>query len=256
MANEVAVKSEKEMTLSEYIGSELTRVENALPKDLNKARFAQNAVALLQEKPELMDYGKDKVVAGLLKGATLGLDFYNRECYLVPFGKQLNFMTDYKGAKKLAKKYSVRPVKDIYAKLIREGDEFVEKIENGEPTIDFRPKFLNDGKIIGAFAVALYQDGGISYEVMSLAELEKIRSCSKQKSGAIWANHTGEMYKKTVLHRICKNIELDPSINTMDMFAGNEIETDTETIVENDIQNHANSKDFDIEIDDKAPFEE
>lgn len=227
----------------------LNGVSDALPKDFNKARFVQNCVALLNDNPQLQKYNRNQIISGLLKGSYLGLDFYSKECYLVPYGQQLNYQTDYRGAKKLAKKYSIRPIKDIYAKLIREGDEFEEMILNGEPSFNFKPKFLNDGKIIGAFAVVLYQDGGLGYDVMPISELENTRKHSKASNSPAWKDFTGEMYKKTVLHRLCKQIELDFENPTQrNLFtAGMEIETDVAEQVRNDIESNANKEEFIID---------
>ncbi len=256
--NEVAAQNmqEKEKpavqkTFDMYLAEKLESVNDALPKDFNKQRFVQNAMALIHDKPELKSYNQNEVVMGLLKGAYLGLDFYSKECYLIPYDDQLNYQTDYRGAKKLAKKYSIRPIKDIYAKLVREGDEFEETIVNGEQGINFKPKPFNDGKIIGAFAVCLFADGGLVYDTMSLADLENTRKSSKASNSPAWKNFTGEMYKKTVLHRLCKHIELDfenPTQQTAFM-AGMEIETDTEKIVEAEIAENANTVDFEEAID-------
>lgn len=253
--NEVATQNEgKAMTFDMYLSQKLDSVRDALPKDFNKQRFVQNAMALIHDKPELKNYNQNEIVMGLLKGAYLGLDFYNKECYLIPYGEQLNYQTDYRGAKKLAKKYSIRPIKDIYAKLVREGDEFEEVIINGEQGINFKPKAFNDGKIVGAFAVCLYQDGGMIYDAMSLADLENTRKSSKASNSPAWKNFTGEMYKKTVLHRLCKHIELDfenPTQQTAFM-AGMEVETDMEKIVEAEISENANTEDFvPMEIEEK-----
>jgi len=247
MANELATKQDFSVMLTDKLNS----VTDALPKDFNKARFVQNALALLNDNPDLQKYSRPQLMGGLMKGAYLGLDFYSKECYLVPYGNKLNYQTDYRGAKKLAKKYSIRPIKDIYAKLIREGDVFTERIVNGEQSFDFTPKFLNDGKIIGAFAVVLYQDGGVAYDVMSLAELENTRKHSKASNSPAWRDFTGEMYKKTVLHRLCKHIELDfenPTQRSM-FTAGMEIETDTAKVVEQEIAESANAADFDEDAD-------
>lgn len=260
MGNEIAKsgRSELSTSFSGMLTEKLNSVSGALPKDFNKARFVQNTLSLLNEKPELSKYGNAQIMSGLLKGAYLGLDFYNKECYLVPYGNQLNYQTDYRGAKKLAKKYSIRPIKDIYAKLVREGDEFEEMIEGGQQTFTFKPKAFNDGKIVGAFAVVLYADGGMGYDTMSLADLENTRRQSKASNSPAWKNFTGEMYKKTVLHRLCKHIELDfenPTQQSMFM-AGMEIETDTERIVENDIRENANTVDFpddDIDVETIEP---
>ena len=245
----------KELTFSDNLRNELTNVQDALPKDFNKERFVQNALALLNDNPNIAKYGQAQIIGGLMKGAYLGLDFYSKECYLVPYGNQLNYQTDYRGAKKLAKKYSIRPIKDIYAKLVREGDSFEEKIVSGEQTFDFKPLPFNDGKIIGAFAVCLYADGGMQYDTMSLADLENTRKSSKASNSPAWKNFTGEMYKKTVLHRLCKHIELDFENPTQQntFLAGMEIETDPQKLAENDIEQNANTVDFD-ENDIIEPF--
>ena len=254
--NEVA-KAEKQ-SFSIMLTDKLEGVKEALPKDFNKARFVQNAIALLNDNPQLQKYSQSQLMAGLMKGAYLGLDFYSKECYLIPYGDQLNYQTDYRGAKKLAKKYSIRPIKDIYAKLVREGDEFEEVIINGEQGINFKPKPFNDGNIIGAFAVCLYQDGGLVYDTMSLADLENTRKSSKAPNSPAWKNFTGEMYKKTVLHRLCKHIELDfESPEQRSAFtAGMEIETDTEKIVEAEISENANKVEFDAEFEEVPNTEE
>lgn len=243
---QVAKKESFDIVLTDKLNS----VENALPKDFNKARFVQNAMALIMENPALQKYNRTQLVGGLLKGAYLGLDFYSKECYLVPYGNQLNYQTDYRGAKKLAKKYSIRPIKDIYAKLVREGDFFEESIANGEQVVNFKPKAFNDGKIIGAFAICLFADGGMISDTMSVSDLENTRKSSKAANSPAWKNFTGEMYKKTVLHRLCKQIELDfenPTQQSM-FVAGMEIETDTEKIAEYEIAENENSVDFEEDV--------
>ena len=183
----------------------------ALPSDLNKQRFVQNCMTVLQDGQA--DFSKCQpatVVRTLLKGAFLGLDFFSGECYAIPYGDKCQFQTDYKGNIKLAKKYSSNPIKDIYAKVVREGDEFEEVIENGQQKINFRPKTFNDGEIIGAFAVCLYKDGSMIYDTMSKAEIEHTRQAfSKAANSKAWKDSYGEMCKKTVLRRLCKLIDLN-----------------------------------------------
>lgn len=232
----------------------LDSISDALPKDLNKARFVQNCLALLNDDPSKYEkYGSKQLMANLIKGSYLGLDFYSKEAYLVPYGDKLTFMPSYIGSVKLAKKYSIRPIKDVYAKLIKEGDEFIEEIKDGEPSITFRPKFLNDGAIIGAFAVATYKDGGMNYDVMSVADLENTRKTSKASNSPAWKNFTGEMYKKTVLKRLCKHIELEfDSAKQQETYNEDmEIATDPQELNEIHVENMANSEEFmpfDVEV--------
>ena len=197
--------------ISEVLTSELAlpSVSDALPKDFNKARFVQNTVALVQDNKDLAKYPQAKLVPGLLKGAYLGLDFFNKECYLIPYGDDLQFQIDYKGMQKLVKKYAVRPVDEIYARIVREGDEFSEEVKDNEPVINFKPKPFNDGKIIGAFAVCQYKDGGAKVETMSKEQLDAAKRMSKAQTGTAWKFFPEEMYKKTIIRRLCKGIPVE-----------------------------------------------
>ena len=206
----MANQSTQLATIHESLNKLLDTKRDALPKNFNQTRFLQNCMTVLQDTKGIENCNAASVARTMLKGAFLGLDFFNKECYAIPYGGSIQFQTDYKGEKKLAKKYSVRPVKDIYAKLVRENDDFREEVKDGQQTIQFVPKPFNDGPVLGAFAVALFDDGGMIYEVMTAAEIETTRkNYSKQQNGQAWTKSPGEMYKKTVLRRLCKNIELD-----------------------------------------------
>ena len=203
MANEIQVK------FSEQLTDKLTEVAEALPKDFNRTRFAQNCVALMNEKPELAKHPA-QAMACMLKGAYLGLDYMQGEAYLIPYGNTIQFQTSYKGEIKFVKRYSIRPILDIYAKVIRNGDKFTETIVNGQQGFTFEPVPFSNEPIIGAFAVVLYKDGGVEYETMTTEEVNKTRNTySKASNSKAWKDSWSEMARKTVLRRLCKHIECD-----------------------------------------------
>lgn len=260
----MAAKAEvaKKDAFSTALMTSLNEQREALPDGFNVTRFVQNSVALLNGNDVLMDFAKKnptgmaQIKAGLMRGAFLGLDALNQEMYLVPYGSTLTFMASYKGMVKMAQKYATRPIKSVYAKVVREGDEFEEVIIGGEPSINFRPKPFNNANIIGAFAVCQFVDGGIQYEVMSLADIETCRKSSKAKNGPAWSSHFSEMAKKTVIRRLAKSLPIDMDANAKEMFdAGTEIETDEKVIAEREIAENANTEELivDVEADD-APF--
>lgn len=194
----------------------LQKEVEALPKGFNTLRFKQNVMTVLNDNDISNMKGQEFNLARcIMKGAYLGLDFMNKECYVITFGGKPQFMTDYKGEEKLAKKYSVTPIKDIYAKLVREGDQFEEGIDHGQQYINFKPKPFNNSEILGAFAVVYYRDESMAYESMSKEDIEYIRdnfSKKSKKTGEFsdaWVKSFGEMAKKTALRRLCKHIELD-----------------------------------------------
>ncbi|HZG16927.1 MAG TPA: RecT family recombinase [Candidatus Bathyarchaeia archaeon] len=203
------------MAIHQNLEKLLEAKREAMPKSFNKTRFLQNCMAVLQETKDIESCNPVSVARTMLKGAFLGLDFFNKECYAVVYKGSVEFHTDYKGEVKLAKKYSTKPVREIYAKLVREGDEFSEEIISGNQTIHFKPKPFNNGEILGAFAVVNYMDGTMAYDTMSKEEIEKIKENFSRKSNKTgeyskaWVVTPGEMYKKTVLRRLCKNIDLD-----------------------------------------------
>ena len=204
---------------------------DAMPKGFNKTRFLQNCMVVLQDTPGIEKMSAVSVARTMLKGAFLGLDFFNRECYAIPYGTNLQFQTDYKGDKKLAKLHSINPIKDIYAKNVREGDIFEIEVRNGEQTFMFKPIPFNNGKTLGSFAVCLFKDGSIMLEEMTAEEIEQVRKLySKAPNSPAWKNSPGEMYKKTVLRRLCKGIELEfDSIEQKEAFdegAGVDFEKD------------------------------
>lgn len=251
MPNEVVTAKPK---FSVVLTEELNMQRDALPRDLNITRFVNNSIALLNGNETLAafakKYGTEQIKMGLIRGAYLGLDAMNNEMYLVPYGSTINFMPSYVGMQKLCVKYSTRPIKTIYAKVVREGDEFEETIVNGEPSITFKPKAFNNGKIVGAFAVCLYVDGGMVYEVMSLEELEQCRRSSKAKNSPAWERFTQMMFRKTVLRRLAKSIPLDMDEKLADaMNAGLEIETDPAKIAEQQREENGNTEELAIDVE-------
>ncbi len=241
MANEVSTAGTFSLTLNDKLNS----ISDALPADFNKARFVQNALALVNEHPELGKYGAAQIIAGLMKGAVLGLDFYAKECYLIPYGNQLNYQTDYKGAIKLAKKYSIRPIKDIAAYVVREGDIFEVDNNGGNQSFQFKPKVFSNAPVIGAFAYALFEDEGLLIDFMSLEELENTRRHSKARNSMAWSDFTNSMYQKTVLRRLVKMIGLEMNTDQRRVYDDEmAIENDPKAIADAEIAEQQNSVEF------------
>ena len=197
-------------SVSENLSTMLQKKADALPRNFNETRFLQNCLTVLSETKDIEKIEPRSVARTMLKGAFLGLDFFNKECYAICYGGQLQFQTDYKGEIKLAKLYSINPIKDIYAKLVKKGDSFEAFIRDGKQTLNLTPITFNDEAVIGAFAVVYFQDGSMQYDEMSAKEIEATRkNYSKVPHGPAWTKSPGEMQKKTVLRRLCKLIEIN-----------------------------------------------
>lgn len=211
MSNELVVSNKTELLnkISEKLSDMLKEQAGAFPRDFNGTRFLQNCIAVLADTKEIEKCKPMSIVRTMIKGAYLGLDFFRRECYAIPYGDQLTLMVDYKGEIKLAKKYG-KNISDIYAKIVQEGDILEIGVQSGRQVLNFTPKAFNDGKIIGVFAVVVFNDGTSKYETMSVKDVEDVRQkYSKAANSPAWIKSWGEMAKKTVLRRLCKLIDLD-----------------------------------------------
>lgn len=213
-----------QMTVEQWYGTiktgltkKLTENKEALPAGFNQQRFILNCITVIQDmmkdnkkKEQLEKINPETIPVCLAKAAYLGLDFFNGECYAIPYGGNLTFQTDYKGEIKLCKRYSKNKIKDIFAKVVRQGDFFMEEVDGGEQNVQYRPKPFSNEQMIGAFAIVVFEDGSMMYDTMSSEDIENVRNTySKMKDSQAWKSSTGEMYKKTVLRRLCKLIDLD-----------------------------------------------
>lgn len=243
---EAITKKDEQKTFSMVIADRLDSLTDALPKNFNKARFVQNAMALLTDKPELQKFPHQQILTGLARGAMLGLDFFNKEAYLVNYGNQLVYQTSYIGQQKLIKRYSINPVKNIYAELVREDDLFETGVVENKRYVTFKPKPFSNKPVIGAFAVCEFTNGDLQIETMSFEELESVRKASKMGNAGAWKLWTGEMQKKSVIRRLCKKIEIDfETPEQKQIFeADTDIETDPVEIRNNEVNESANSVDF------------
>lgn len=213
-----------QMTVEQWYGTiktgltkKLTENKEALPAGFNQQRFILNCITVIQDmmkddkkKAQLEKINTETIPVCLAKAAYLGLDFFNGECYAIPYGGNLTFQTDYKGEIKLCKRYSKNKIKDIFAKVVRQGDFFMEEVDGGKQNVQYRPKPFSNEQMIGAFAIVVFEDGSMMYDTMSSEDIENVRNTySKMKDSQAWKSSTGEMYKKTVLRRLCKLIDLD-----------------------------------------------
>lgn len=200
---------------------------SAMPEGFNETRFIQNAISVLQDVQDIENMEPKSVARCLLKGAFLDLDFFMRDCYAIPYKKniapkgkpakyiqELNFQTDYKGEIKLVKKYALRKINEVYAKVVRQDDQFETGVKNGHQFVNFIPKPFSDAEIVGVFAVCDYADGALLVETMTTADVNGVRDTYSKKNSngefsPAWRNRWGEQAKKTVLRLLCKLIQIE-----------------------------------------------
>lgn len=235
------------------LAEKLKEESAALPPDLNRERFAINAVSLIRNNKGLMNIlrtNPQSVLNGVMRAAYLGLDACMKECYLIPRDGEAVFQMDYRGIRKLVKKYAIREVKYFSYDVSREGEKFTCVITNGNVDYTHVKDAFSNAPITGAYAVAFFEDGGSTICTMSKEEIDITRDHSPAKNAMAWRDYYGEMAKKTAIHRLCKSFDFDfPSPQAKDAFNSDmEIETDPVEVSKNEATNKGNKEPLIIDV--------
>ncbi len=145
---------------------------------------------------------QDSIYNALLDMVTQGLSPAKTQCYFVPYGNTVKLTRSYFGTMKVVKQLT--EVKDIYAEVIYEGDDFKIKNENGRKVfVSHETDWMNaDNPIVGAYCIIEKEDGEKILTVMTKKEIDK--SWAQAKTKNVQNNFPQEMAKRTVINRAAK----------------------------------------------------
>ena len=83
-------------------------------------------------------------------------------------------------------------IKDIFAKVVREGDFFEESVDSGVQNVIYKPLPFSNKPMVGAFAIVVFKDGSMLYDTMGKEEIENVRNTySKAANSQAWVSSTG-----------------------------------------------------------------
>lgn len=201
------------------IESGLSNYKDQLEKIISKEKLIKEigfAVQLVNTNTKLSECSHVSIIKAVYNVALTGLSLnpITKQAALVP--KYVNgnweaiLFPMYQGLVKLLT--DTGSVISCTTNLVFDGDEF--EVELGmEQKITHKPKFKSKN-ITFAYAIGKLADGSTIMEVMDREDLDYIRSLSEtykafvagklKKEFVIWINFEGEMYRKTVLKRLCK----------------------------------------------------
>lgn len=283
MAETKQIATKQQQNISDQVLTKIKEFENggdiAFPPNYNYANALKSAQLILAEavdknkQPVLQTCTKASICNALLDMTIQGLSPAKKQCYFVPYGGKLQLMKSYLG--NIAATKRLKGVKDVFANIIWEGDEFEYKLNLETGLIEIvkhEQKFENIGKkILGAYAIVVREDAKNYVEVMNMEQIRNAwnQGAAKGKSGA-HQNFSDQMAKKTVINRACKNFVntsddsdvLIESLNRTNEYREEDIIENTQAEVKEEIKENANSIPLDldeeteiIEVDEIKPTE-
>src|SRR5690554_6159084 len=200
--------AQRQNTLTALIERQKPEIARALPKHMDPDRLARIATTVMRQTPQLGQADPASFLGALMTCAQLGLEPGPLgHAYLVPFKNhktgtlEVTFIPGYRGLVELARRSG--QVQSVQARIVRDGDEF--DYEFGlEPKLRHRPTADADKPVTHAYAVLRLKDGGVDFDVMTVAEVDAIRKRSRAANNGPWVTDYAEMAKKTVLRRLLK----------------------------------------------------
>lgn len=195
---------------------EKTKYGLSFPADYNPTNALMGAYLIMKETTDkngkciLESCSQASIANSLMDMATLGLNASKKQGYFIAYGGKCQFQKSYFGNITLARRNGL---KTINAEIIYDGDTFKYHIENGMKVIDVHEQdFMNidNDKILGAYAVAVMDDGRKVVEVMNINQLKKAWNQRmgglKEDASSTHMKFKDQMAKKTVINRLCKLI--------------------------------------------------
>lgn len=237
---------------------EKTKYGLSFPADYNPTNALMGAYLIMKETTDkngkciLESCSQASIANSLMDMATLGLNASKKQGYFIAYGGKCQFQKSYFGNITLARRNGL---KTINAEIIYDGDTFKYHIENGMKVIDVHEQdFMNidNDKILGAYAVAIMDDGRKVVEVMNINQLKKAWNQRmgglKEDASSTHMKFKDQMAKKTVINRLCKligNTSTDGNISEISDRLDEAAEVDmVAEDVAYDIENNANTVDF------------
>jgi recombination protein RecT len=179
---------------------------------LTPERLARVVLTAVNRQPKLAACTRESIWQAILDCAALGLepDAWGR-AYLVPYEDRKNNRTicqlivGYKGLVDLA--YRSGRVRSIKAEVVYERDDFAYRF-GLEEKLEHIPASGDRGQPTYAYAYAILADGGHAFEVLTKAEVERVRSRSRASQSGPWVSDWDAMARKTAIRRLCKMLPL------------------------------------------------
>lgn len=233
----IATPAPAKLTIRQQIESPqfAEAVRKALPRHLTPDRFIRVALTAITKTPKLAQCDQASFFAQLLTLSQLGLEPDGRRAHLIPFENrkrgvvECQLIVDWKGLAELAMRSGI--VANLHADVVRKGDLF--EYSAGK-VVKHIPHFLRSdeakpeqaGDTYAVYALAEFKDGTTKADVLSVDEVQAVRSRSRAGQSGPWVTDWNEMAKKTAFRRLSKWLPLSPEFRDA-------IEADDETTPRN-----------------------
>ena len=185
------------------------QIRDVLPQHITPEKLAALALTQIRANPKLLDCTHMSLLGAVLESSKLGLEIGSMgQCWIVPLRNnkrdciEANMWIGYRGLIELA--YRSKLISSIEAHAVFEGDKFdyqfgTDKFIHHKPSDD-----ADRSKLTHVYSVIETVMDGTLLDVMTHADVEKIRERSRMGNTGAWISDYIPMAIKTVLNRSLK----------------------------------------------------
>jgi recombination protein RecT len=229
MSNEITPYEAMKVTLHKMTAE----FNAALPPQIPVDKFIRTTLTAISMNPELLQADRKSLLGSAMKAAQDGLLLDGREAAPVIFrtkdkGPVVQYMPMIGGI--LKKMRNSGELASIGAHVVYDKDLFQYELGDDERIVHKPYLGTERGQPIAVYAIAKTKDGAVYREVMSVADVEKVRGASRASNSGPWVQWWDEMARKTVIRRIAKRL---PSSADLEQVLANDNEVTGFVQVEN-----------------------
>jgi phage RecT family recombinase len=233
MGTEITNQTTGEIT-NRSLNAEVKRLETqflaALPPHIPVERFMRVVMTAINGNPDLQQADRLSLFDSAMKAAQDGLLPDGREGALVIFNTKDPVETRRQGKDVWIKKVQWMPmvagimkkarnsgqISTIVSRVVYAGDKFRNWIDDDGEHIEYEAADDQDRTMVRkVFAMAKLKDGAVEIEVLTPADVEKIRNASKAKAGPAWTVWWDEMARKSAIRRLSKRLPLSSDLDDL-----------------------------------------
>jgi len=259
MANDIMTVKDETLTTVETKIKEMQETGGInLPANYSASNALQSAWLILQEtkdrndKPALEVCTRSSIANALLDMVIQGLSPSKKQLYFIVYGSKLSATRSYFGTMAVTKR--LQSVKDIFAQVVYEGDEFEFEINGGTKRVIKHKQTLasmDSSKIIAAYCTIMHDEGKEYTEIITKKQIDIAWSKTKMKVNSVQREFPEDMAKRTVINKTCKMYAntSDDSDLLVGSFNDTSEDIDKEEEVAGEIESNANGMVIDIKAD-------
>lgn len=175
-------------------------IKDTIPTFLSPARLTNVFISQCRKNPKILECDAVSLVKAFSDAAEIGLEPDGINAHLIPYGKEVNYMVDYKGMINLARKSE--EISDMTANVVYSKDTFEHEYGSNKHLKHIKCMEKDRGHRICAYSYVKYKDGSEDFRV--LTEQEVMHAKKSSKTPKIWNSDPDPMWAKTAVRQHSK----------------------------------------------------